>query len=75
MVSARAILSAKAAWVEAKDAEVATKVRTTSMMAKKSWGDIEIDCMGGAKVLGPAKSEGTRGTGGAEEAGDACSGG
>ena len=74
MVSAYVILLAKAAWVAAKDAEVAAKVRTASMMAKKSWGDIEIDCIGGAEVLGPAEYEGTGGTGGAEEAGDAGSG-
>ena len=30
--------------------------------------------MGGVEVLGPVVSEGTGGTGGAEEAGDACSG-
>ena len=44
------------------------------MMARKSRGDIEIDCMGGAEVLSPAESEGTGGIGGAEEAGDAGSG-
>ena len=38
------------------------------MMARKLRGDIEIDCMGGAEVLGPAESEGTGGTGGAEDA-------
>ena len=70
MVSARAILSAKAAWAVEKDAEVAVKVRTTSMMAKQSRADIEIDCIGGAEVLGPIESEGTGGIGGAEEAGD-----
>ena len=52
-----------------KDAEVAEKVRTESMMARKSRGDIKIDCMGGPKVLNPTESEGTGGTGGAEEAG------
>ena len=69
-----AIISAKVVWAAAKDAEVAEKVRTTSMIARKSWGDIEICCMGGAEVLGAVVSEGTRGTRGAEEAGDACSG-
>ena len=44
------------------------------MIAKKSRGEIEICCMGGAKVLGPVMPEGTGGTGGAEEAGKACSG-
>ena len=36
MVSASAILLAKAAWAAAKDAEVVAKVRTASMMARKS---------------------------------------
>ena len=57
MASMHATLLAKAAWAAAKDVEVAAKVQTASMMAKKSWGDIEIDCMGGVKVLGPAESE------------------
>ena len=65
----RALLSAKAVWTAAKDDEVAKKVRTASMMARKSRGDIEIDWMGGLEVLGPAESEGTRGIGGAEEVG------
>ena len=72
--STRAILSAKALWAAAKDVEVVKKVRTASMMARKSRGDIEIDCMGGTEVLGPAESEGIGGTGSAEEAGDAGSG-
>ena len=55
--SACAILSAKAVWTATKDAEVAEKVRTASIMARKSWGDIKIDCMGGAEVLDPAESE------------------
>ena len=69
MASARAILLAKAVWVAVKDAEVAKKVRIASMMAKKLRGNIEIDCMGGHDVLDPAKSKGTRGTGGVKEAG------
>ena len=44
------------------------------MMARKSQGDIEIDCMGGSEILGSTESEGTRGTGGAEKASDAGSG-
>ena len=52
-----AILLAKVAWAAAKDTKVATKVRTASMMAKISRGDIEIDCMGGAEVLDLTKSE------------------
>ena len=70
----RAILSAKVVWAAAKDAEVAEKVRTASMIARKSRGDIEICCMGGVEVLNPIMSEETRGTRGAEEAGEACSG-
>ena len=70
----RAILSTKAVWAAAKDAEVAEKVQTTSMIARKFRGDIEICCMGGAEVLDPVVSDGTRGTRGAEEVGDACSG-
>ena len=42
-------------------------------MARKSQGDIEINCMGGAEVLSPVESEGIGGTRGAEEAGDAGS--
>ena len=69
-----AILLAKVVWATTKDAEVAEKVRTASMIARKSQGEIEICCMGGAEVLGPVVSKGTGGTRGAEEAGDACSG-
>ena len=65
----RAILSTKAVWATAKDVEVAEKV-----IARKSQGDIEICYIGGAEVLGPVVFEGTGGTGGAEEASDACSG-
>ena len=42
----------------AKVAEVAAKVQTAAMMAKKSRGDIGIDFKGGAEVLNPAKYEG-----------------
>ena len=56
-------------WAAAKDAEVAEKVRTAFMMARKSRGDIELDCMCGPEVLGPAEYEGIGGTEGAEEAG------
>ena len=69
MVSARAILSAKAAWAVTKDAEVATKVRTASMMARKYRGDMGIDSKGGAEVLNPVESVGTGGTRGVKEAG------
>ena len=52
------ILSSSAVWVTAKDAEVIVKVRTASMMARKSRVDIVIYCGGGAEVLGPATSLG-----------------
>ena len=48
----------------------AEKVRTASIIARKSRGDMEICCKGGANVLGPAESEGAGGTRGAEDAGD-----
>ena len=74
MASMHATLLEKVAWAAAKDVEVAAKVQTASMMAKKSRGDIEINCIGGVKVLSPAESEGTGGTGGADEVGDAGNG-
>ena len=43
------------------------------MIARKSRGDIEICCMGGAEVLGLVMFERTGGTRGVEEAGDASS--
>ena len=52
----RVILSARAAWAAAKDAEVTKKVRTASIMARKSRVEMMICCGGGAKELGPAKS-------------------
>ena len=52
----------------AKDDEVATNVRTTVIMARKSRGEIGIDFMGDAKVLGPAKSTESGGTGGVDDA-------
>ena len=52
------ILSARAAWALAKDAEVMEKLRSASMMAKKSRVDIEICCDGGVVVLNPATSVG-----------------
>ena len=70
MASARAILSAKGVCGAAKDAEVAEKVRTASMIARKYRGDIEICCKGGADVLGPAESEEAGDTRDAEEASD-----
>ena len=46
------ILSARSAWAVANDADVAENVKTASMMTKKSRVDIEINCPGGAMVLG-----------------------
>ena len=70
----RGILSARAAWAVAKDAEVTKKVRTASMMARKSRVDIKICYGGGAVVLGPATSIGVvvlvvKGSRGIEDAG------
>ena len=70
----RVILSARAAWVVANDADMAENVRTTSMMSRKSRVDIEIYRGGGAVVHGLATSAGvvvlgTEGSGGAEDAG------
>ena len=69
-----AILSAKVAWAVAKDVEVATKVRTTVIMARKSRGEIGITSMGDVEVLDPAESKETGGTGGVDDAGsgDEC---
>ena len=61
----RVILSAKAVWAAPNDADVAEKVRTTSITARKSRVDMEICCSGGADVLGPYDAVGAGGTGGA----------
>ena len=45
------ILLAKAVWAVAKDVDVDEKVRTTSIIARKSRVDTEICCGGGADVL------------------------
>ena len=50
----RAIRSAKDAWAAANEAEVAENVRTTSMIARKSRGDMGICC--GVVEDEPAKS-------------------
>ena len=50
------ILSARAAWAVAKDDEVTEKVRTASIMARKSRVEMVICCRGGIDELGPAKS-------------------
>ena len=54
----RVILSARAIWVVAKDAEVTEKARAASMMARKSRVEMVICCRGGAKVPSPAMSVG-----------------
>ena len=69
-----AILSAKAVLAATKEADVAEKLRTTFIIARKSRGDIKICWSGGADVLGPAEFEGAGGTEGTEEAGDVGSG-
>ena len=59
----RAILFAKAVWAAANDADVAEKVRTASIMARKSRVDMEICCSGAANVLGPSGAVGAEGAG------------
>ena len=70
-----AILSAKGIWAAAKDVDVAEKVRTASIIARKSREGVEICCKGGTDVLGPAESVGAGGTRSAEDAGDVGNGG
>ena len=72
--SLRVILSAKAVWAAAKDAEVIEKVWTASMMARKSRVEMVICCGGDAEVLSLTTSAGAMvlgagGSGGGEEAG------
>ena len=62
MVSVRAIRSAKAACATAKEANVAVKVRTEVIMARKSRGEMGIVSIDVAEVLGPDESTGTGGT-------------
>ena len=52
----RDILLTRPAWAAAKDVEVMEKVRTASIMARKSRVEMVICCGGGAEELGPAKS-------------------
>ena len=65
----RIILSAKVVWEAAKDADVAKKVRTTSIMVRKSRVDMDTCCSGYSDVLGPVESAGAGGTGGVKDAG------
>ena len=67
----RAISSAKASWRVTKEADVAAKVRTAVIMARKSQVGIRIVSIGVTEVLGQAESIGTEGIGGSN---DACSG-
>ena len=68
----RAIRSAKDAWAVSNEAEVAENVRITSMIARKSQGDMGICCSAvedePAKSAGDGALEGT-GAGSLEEAG------
>ena len=57
-----AIHLAKVAYAVAKEANVAAKVRTEFIMAKKSWGEMRIVSIGVAEVLSPTESIGTEGT-------------
>ena len=66
----RVILSPKAVWVAAKDADVTKEVQTASIIVRKSRVDMEICCGGGVDVLGPTDAVGAGGTGGAEDADD-----
>ena len=72
--SVSVILSARAAWAAAKDADLAEKVWTASIMARKSQANNEICCSGGAVGLGPgefvgAEVLGAEGSGGTEDEG------
>ena len=70
----RVILLAKAVWATPEDADVAEKVQTASIIARKSLVDMEICCGGGVDVLGPIDAVGVGGTGGAEDADDVGNG-
>ena len=58
-----AILSAKAVWAAVNDADVDKKVRTTSIMARKSRVDMDICCSGATDVLSPSGAVGAGGVG------------
>ena len=72
--SVRVILSAKAIWAAVKDANMAEKVRTASIIARKSRVYMEICCGGGADVLGPSDVVGARCTRGVGDSGDGRNG-
>ena len=69
----RVILSPRAEWAVANDADAEENVWIASMMVRKSWVEILIYCGGDAEVQGPATSAGAVGLGvegfeGAEDA-------
>ena len=68
------ILLAKDVWAAAKDADVDEKVRTASIIVRKSRVDMEICCGGGADVLGLTNAIGAGGIGGAEDTDDVGNG-
>ena len=65
----RVILSTKVVWAAAKDADVVEKVRTTSIIVRKSRVDMNTCCSGGSDVLGPIEFVGAGGTRDAKDAG------
>ena len=69
------ILSVKVVWAAAKDADVAEKVRTASIIVRKSRVDMEICCGGGVDVLCPIDAVRSGGIGGVEDAGNVGNGG
>ena len=73
-VSIRVILSAKVVWAAVKDAGVAEKVRTASIIVRKSLVDMEICCGGGTDVLSLTDAVGAEGTRGAKDVGDVGNG-
>ena len=68
VVFVHVILSAKVMWAKEKDAYVDEKVRTASIIVRKSQVDMEICCGGGANVLSPTNVVGAGGIGGVEDA-------
>ena len=73
VASVRVIVSARATWIVANDADVEENVWTASMMVRKSRVEIVIYYEGGADVLGSAASVRVvlraKGSGGAEDVG------
>ena len=58
VASVRVILSIRATWAVANDANVEENVRTASMMVRKSREEMVICCGGGVEVLDAATSVG-----------------